>query len=144
MREIYAMQFVPAEEDGIRVTCRDLPGLLTFGDDDAEATELAADALATLIGHLIAEGEDLPMPTPPQPGERLIELPPSLAVKAAVHRAWRATGYSKSDLARQLSISVDDVERILDPHHSTRLDRMVEAARVLGVRLSIEATPTAA
>lgn len=144
MREIFAMKLTSIGEDGIEVTCRDLPALLTFGDDEADALAMGADALESLVTHLIEREEDLPVPTPAEADEHPVELAAPLAVKAAVYRAWRAAGISKSELARRLGLGNTEAHRILDPTYGTRLDRMADAARVLGIRLSIEAVPTAA
>lgn len=144
MREIFAMKLTPAGEDGVEVTCRDLPALLTFGDDEAEALAQAADALASLVAHLIDRGEDLPVPTPAEAGEHAVELAASLAVKAAVYRAWKKAGISKSELARRLGVADTEARRILDPNYGSSLDRMADAARVLGIRLAIETVPVAA
>lgn len=105
---------------------------------------LAADAIAAIVEHRIKEEEDLPEPSAAQPGEHLIALPAQLAAKAAVYRAWKASGLRKTELARMLGRNEGEVRRILDPKHGTKLAQLDEAARALGGSLAVEFRPQAA
>ena len=66
---------------------------------------------------------------------------PESAAKAAVYRAFKASGLKKVDLARQMGRNEVEVRRILDPHHGTKLGQLDEAARALGGRLSVAFEP---
>jgi antitoxin HicB len=137
MYEAYAVRLEPDGSGGVDVVCRDLPQLITGGRDRASALALAVDALEVVVaGHMDLD-EDLPLPTPAEPGEVLIPVRAALAAKAAVWRAWRASGLTKSDLARRMGVAETEVRRILDPGHATKLDRLDEAVRALGGRLVI-------
>ena len=72
----YAIRLNPDDGLGLRVTCRDLPELLTWGDDEAKALEMAADALEVVVSAALAEGRAVPPPSAAMPGERLVELEP--------------------------------------------------------------------
>jgi antitoxin HicB len=125
-------------EDGIfQVSCRDLPGLISAGPSAKEALTNAADALDVLVGYLIDKGHDLPAPSPAEAGEVAIALPTTLAAKAAIYRAWKASGISKSELARRMGVADNEAHRVLDARHPTKLDRLDQAARVFGKRLVV-------
>jgi antitoxin HicB len=82
----YPVRLTPDAGVGILVTCRDLPELLTWGDDEAEALAMAADALEVVIAATLAEGRPVPRPSEALPGERLIALPPGLAERVVDNR----------------------------------------------------------
>ncbi len=52
------------EPEGISVTFPDLPGLLTCGEDDADALRMAKDGLELHLFGLEQEGAPIPAPTP--------------------------------------------------------------------------------
>jgi antitoxin HicB len=61
----YTVVLHPAEEGGFWVDVPALPGVFTQGETEAEALEMAADAVRTHIEGLVADGE--PVPTETQP-----------------------------------------------------------------------------
>jgi len=129
-------------EDGdYVVSVRDLPEVVTAGDSLREALALAADAIEVIVEGRMDDNEDLPAPSPVQPGEHAVSLPAHLAAKASVYAAWKAAHVSKSELARRLNRNEGEVRRILDPHHGTKLDQLEAAARALGSRLVIAFEP---
>ena len=134
----YAIRITPDGHGGFDAACRDLPQLVTGGATEAEALDMAADALEVVVAGHMSAGEDLPAPTPAEAGEHLVPVPAAMAAKAAVWRAWRASGISKSELARRMGVAENEVRRILDPDHATRLDRLDQAARALGARLVVD------
>lgn len=134
----YAIRIAPDGDGGFDATCRDLPQLVTGGRTEAEALALAEDALEVVVAGHIDEDEDLPSPSPAEPGEHLVVIPAALAAKLAVWRAWKAAGISKSELARRMGVAEGEARRILDPGHATKLERLDEAARALGARLIVD------
>lgn len=120
------------DDGGYVVTCRDLPEAITQGDTVEEALSEAADALEEAIAGRIEDRLEIPAPTPARRGERLVSIPPSMALKAAVYLAVQEAGISNSELARRMKLDEKEARRILDPHHPTRLQRIEEALSVLG------------
>lgn len=143
MHDAYALRF-EREAGRWRVSCRDLPQLVTSDVDEAQAATKAAEALEVVVMEYIDRNTDLPDPSPAEAGERLVHLPAALAAKVAVWRAWRAAGISKLELSRRMGVPENAVRRILDPRYGTGLDKLDEAARALGVRLAVTAIPVAA
>lgn len=127
------------ERDGedFVVVVRDLPEVVTSGYSVEEALGLATDAVKVIVEGRMDDNEDLPRSSPVEPGEHPVDLPAHLAAKASVYSVWRASGLSKSELARRLGRNETEVRRILDPHHGTKLDQLEEAAKVLGTRLVV-------
>lgn len=58
----YAVKLTPADEGGFVVTCRDLPQLITQGDDKAEALSEAADAMDEVFAAYMQDGLAFPAP----------------------------------------------------------------------------------
>jgi antitoxin HicB len=119
-------------DGGYVVTCRDLPEAITQGETVEEALAEAADALEEAIVGRIEDRREIPMPSISKRGERMVSIPPSMALKAAVYLAVQEAGISNSELARRMKLDEKEARRILDPHHPTRLSKIEEALSVLG------------
>ena len=129
----YAVKLTPdKDEGGYVVTFRDLPEAITQADSVDEALAEAADCLEEAIAGRIDDGREIPSPSSPKRGERIVSVPPSMALKAAVYLAVREAGISNSELARRMQLDEKEARRILDPHHPTKLPRIEAALAVLG------------
>ena len=125
----YPIAFVREESGDLRVVVRDWPEIVTWGADETEALAMAEDALDVVVGAALDEGRDVPPPSTRRPGEVFVPLKATLGAKVAVYTAWKASGLSKSELARRLGVAEGEVRRILDPRHGTRLETLDAAAR---------------
>ena len=132
MRFTYPAQLEQHSEDEVVVSFRDVPWCHTSGGDVAEALVEAADALEEAVAWYISEGEAVPMPSSPLPGEYEVALPPEMAAKAALVLAFRASGLSRVALAERLGVHDRVVRRMLDPRHGTSVSRINDALRLLG------------
>jgi antitoxin HicB len=130
----YACRFEP-DPPGFVVTCRDLP-VVTAAETPAEATRMAADAIATVLSDM-AVGE-WPQPSPPRAGEQLVTLPPLLTAKAALWAVMGETGVDQSELARRLGCDEKEVRRLMSFRHRSPIDRIAAALAVLGKRIVID------
>jgi antitoxin HicB len=131
----YAIRLEPAKEGGYVVTCRDLPEVVTQGDDLEEALAQASDAMDEAFAARIDDGEDFPEASAPRKGEYVVAPSSDLSAKAALYLVMKEAGISKAALARTLQVDEKEVRRLLDPHHPSKLPRMEEALRALGKRL---------
>lgn len=136
MQLAYAVSLRP-EEETLIVRCRDLPELLTFGSNEAEALTEAEDALDVVLLTYVEKGLPLPPPSPPAPSERLVAPSAQVAAKLAVIAAFQAAGISKSDLARRMGVAEGEARRILDPDYGSKLPALASALRALGKRLTL-------
>lgn len=117
----YAVKLTPDKKDGgFVVTCRDLPEAITQGETVEEALAEAADCLEEAIAARIDDERVIPMPSASKRGERLVSVPPSMALKAAVYLAVREAGISNSELARRMQLDEKEARRILDPQSSDK------------------------
>jgi antitoxin HicB len=71
----YAVALSRSRDGGFVGRCRDLPALVTQGDDRAEALTEAADAMDEVFATLMKLGREFPLPTPPRRGEHLVSPP---------------------------------------------------------------------
>jgi antitoxin HicB len=137
----YAVRFAPAEEGGYVVTCRDLPEVITQGEDVQDALAQAADAMEEAFAARMDDGLNFPAPSPPASAGVPGLTPARDVVKAALYLAMREAGISQADLAERLGVDEKEVRRMLDPLHGTKLPRLAQAVQVLGRELRIELVP---
>ena len=133
----YAVLLSPAEEGGYVVTCRDLPELITQGENADEALEQASDAMDEVFATYLTEGLDFPEPSKARRREHMVAPPPETVAKAALYVAMRRARISKVQLAKRLGVDEKEVRRLLDPHYGSKLPRIAKAISVLGQRLVI-------
>jgi len=98
----YAFKLTPAEEGGFVVSCRDLPQLVTQGDDLAHALVEAADAMDEVFATYMLGGLALPVPSKARRGERMVCTLAEIIAKAALHVAMSESGLTKVQLAKRL------------------------------------------
>ena len=135
---VYPARFEPGEKPGVMVvTFRDLPEAITQAMGAMDASSEAADCLEEAIAGRIADGRDIPLPSPARRAERMIPVPAPMAAKAALYLAMRNAGLTREELARKLGCDPREVRRMLDPRHPTKLPRIKEALDVFGMRLVI-------
>jgi predicted RNase H-like HicB family nuclease len=123
----YPAQFEPQPEGGFTISFPDFctqarPGGGGYGKaaDYEEALRQAADLLDTIVASHLAEGWDLPSPSPAR-GRPLIALDPLVAAKAELYRAMRAGGVTQAELAGRLGVELRQVLRLLDPKYKSRI-----------------------
>ncbi|MGQ0663738.1 MAG: type II toxin-antitoxin system HicB family antitoxin [Pseudomonadota bacterium] len=133
----YPVILRPDDNDTLMVTSPDFAELVTYGSDIDDALAHAADALVTAISFCMDERRPIPKPSSAR-GRPVVPLSTQVAMKVALYRAMRSLGLRKADLARRLGWEQNQVDRLLDPIHATRLDKLDAAFAVLGKRVSIE------
>jgi antitoxin HicB len=133
----YPVLLKRAAEGGYVVTCRDLPALITQGEDKEDALTQAADAMDEVFATLMKLDKPFPPPSEARRGERLISPPVETVAKAALYSTLRDAKITKVQLAKWLGIDEKEVRRLLDPHYHSKLPRIAEAISLLGKRLVI-------
>jgi antitoxin HicB len=132
----YPARLEPAEEGGFIVTFPDFGIGVTQGDTREEALTQAADLLETMVANYMAEGWELPKPSPAR-GRPLVHLEAVVAAKAELYRAMKAAGVSKEELARRIGLPPEKADRLFSIHHAKRLDKLAAALAALGRRLVV-------
>jgi antitoxin HicB len=118
---------------------------VTQGDNEEEALDMAADALALVIESYIEQGKRLPDPVLRRGRKyRSIRLPAMQAAKVELYRLFLGSGLRKVDLARRLSIPKTVIDRLFDLNHHSRLDQIEAAFRALGKEIAIQVRDAAA
>lgn len=133
----YPVKLSPAEEGGFVVTFRDIPEAITQGDSQEEALEMAKDALITAMDFYFEDKRSVPSPSALENGEQFVELPPSLASKVLLLNEMVNQKVTASDLARRMGTIPQEVNRIIDLHYITKIDRIAQALSALGKRLEL-------
>ena len=133
----YSVLLKAAEEGGFVVTCRDLPPLITQGENKEDALAQAADAMDEVFATYMLEGLTFPTPSKTRRGEYSVAPPAETMAKAALYTAMSEAGITKVQLAKQLGIDEKEVRRLLDPHYASKLPRIAQAIQLLGKRLVI-------
>ncbi|MBZ5580693.1 MAG: type II toxin-antitoxin system HicB family antitoxin [Acidobacteriia bacterium] len=132
----YPATFRKGRDNGrVFVTFSDFPRSATDGADMAEAAEQAADCLGSAIAFALVYREEIPRPSTPGRGQRMVPVPLWIAPKLALHWRMRDLGINNSDLARKLGVTEAVVRRMLDPDHATKTAKLETALQALGQKV---------
>lgn len=135
---LYPAKFEPAPEGGFVVSFRDIPEALTQGDSHEEAVSMAADALAVAMDFYFDDRRSVPLPSPAERGEVMIELPVSVAAKVLLLNELVSSGVSNAELARRMKTRPQEVQRIINLGHATKIDTIAAALHALGKKLEVQ------
>lgn len=125
------------DEDGFVITFRDIPEAITQGDTHNEAMEMAEDALLTAMDFYFEDNRQVPLPSKPKKDEVLINLPISAATKVMLLNTLLEKGVTQAELAKLMGIRPQQVTRIVNLEHTTKIDTVEKAFRALGRELDI-------
>ena len=138
MRYAYPCILTPEVEGGFFVQFPDVPGALTCGDDQAEALEMAEDALIVIFCAYVDNDEDLPIPSPVAEGQHLVAVPPQVAAKLSLYTAMREHGITPAALAITLGITEDAVVNLITPDYDSHITAIMRALHAVGRGLVVE------
>jgi antitoxin HicB len=135
----YPAHLEPQPEGGFTVTFPDIPEAITQGEDVEDALLHAADVLESALDHYIENGLSIPAPSKAKRGQRVIELPASYAAKILLLNEMAAQKVRPAELARRLKVTPQEVNRLIDWRHTSKIDGIAQALKVLGKTLDIRA-----
>jgi antitoxin HicB len=128
------------EKDGsLLVTFVDIPEAITQGVSEEEAMAMAREALETALDFYFEDKREVPMPSTPKRGQPVVELPASLSAKVLLLNEMVRQGVRPAELARRLKTTPQEVNRLTDLRHTTRIDGVAAALKALGKRLEMQA-----
>jgi antitoxin HicB len=135
---LYPVRLKAAEEGGYIVTFPDIPEAITQGEDIEDALRHGADALESALEYYFDARRPVPLPSQPKRGQRVIELPASVAAKALLLNEMLRQKVRPAELARRLGTTPQQVNRLTNIRHVTRIDGIETALRALGKRLLLK------
>jgi antitoxin HicB len=134
----YPVILEPGAKGTILVSFPDVPGALTYGQDEEEALARAVDALETMFIAMIEDREPIPVPSVLKRGRRFVVVPPLTEAKIELYRAMRAHRVRKTELARRMNCHLPQIDRLLDLKHASRFEQLEAALRTVGKQITIE------
>jgi antitoxin HicB len=134
----YPAIFEQGQDGYIVVTFRDIPEAITQGNNEAEAIDMAQDALMTAFDFYFEDRRTVPAPSKPKLGEHLIEVPPSVTAKILLLNEMIAQKIKPIDLARSMCVKPQEVQRLMNLSHHTKIDTIDVALSALGKHLNIQ------
>ena len=132
----YPVKLEP-DTGGYVVSFPDIPEALTQGDDREEALAMALDALVTSFDFYFEDGRPVPSPSPVT--NDYVDVPASVAAKVLLLNTFLASGLTQVELAARMGIKKQEVTRLFDLHHSTKIDTIQKALVALGKSLELHA-----
>jgi antitoxin HicB len=100
---------------------------------------MAKEALETALEFYFDDQRQVPMPSRPKRNQAVVELAPSIAAKVLLLNEMLRQKVRPAELARRIGTTRQEVNRLTNLRHATKIDRIDEALRALGKRLYLEA-----
>lgn len=132
---------VKMRKDGkfLMVTFPDIPEAHTQGDSVEDALEMAKDALETALDFYFETHRAVPMPSKPRRGQHLVSLSVSTSAKVLLWNEMIQQHVKPAELARRLHMTRQEVQRLTDVRHTSKIDGIAGALRALGKTLEVRA-----
>lgn len=132
----YPVNLEPNESGSYGVTFPDVPEAITFGENREHALAMAADALESALDFYFEDRRPVPTPSPAG-GRPTVALPASVAAKALLFNEMLAQGVKPVELARRLNVPRQEITRLLNPRHATKIDAIDSALKAMGRNLEL-------
>jgi len=108
---------------------------------------LAEPHVSRLQARIIRQHDDwyiedrrmIPSPSKPKPGQHQVELPASYAAKILLLNEMSLQKVRPIELARRMKVTPQEVNRLLNVRHATKIDSIANALKALGKTLEIRA-----
>jgi len=133
----YPAKFAAEDGGGYSVTFRDIPEAITQGETIEEARAMAVDALVTAMDFYLEDGRRVPGASAAKRGEELVSLPASVVSKVLLLNAMVDKRMRPADLARAMGVKPQEVNRITNLHHATKIDTLEQAFKAMGLQLQL-------
>ena len=124
-------------DGGYVVSFRDIPEAITQGETVEEALAMAQESLEMAMEFYFEDKRAVPTPSKPKRGQRVVELPASLSAKVLLLNEMVNQNIRPAELARRLNTTPQEVNRLTNLRHTTRIDGIAAALQALGRHLEI-------
>jgi antitoxin HicB len=121
------------------VTFPDIPEAITQGDNREHALAMAKEALELAMEFYFDDRRPAPLPSRARKGQAVVNLYPSVAAKVLLLNEMLRQKVRPSELARRIGTTKQEVNRLTNLRHPTKIDRIDLALQALGKRLIIKA-----
>jgi len=121
------------------VTFPDFSEAITQGNDIEDALRHGADVLESALDYYIEDGLPIPVPSKLKRGQYLIELPASYTAKILLLQEMAVQKVRPAELARRLKVTRQEVNRLIDWRHTSKIDGIAAALKALGKNLEMRA-----
>lgn len=127
------------KDGGFVVTFKDVPEAITQGETVPQALASGKEALESALDFYFEDKRAVPAPSKPKRGQHVIELPASLSAKVLLLNEMIAQNVRPAELARRLKTTPQEVNRLTNIRHTTRIDSIATALQALGKQLELRA-----
>lgn len=135
---MYPVTLTPDKDDGgFVVTFVDIPEAITQGDTVPEALAAAREALESALDFYFEDKRAVPLPSKAKRGQQVVELPASLSAKVLLLNEMVNQNVRPAELARRLNTTPQEVNRLTNLRHTTRIDGIAAALQALGKHLDL-------
>ncbi len=135
---MYPVTLTPDKTDGgFVVTFEDIPEAITQGETEAEALAAAQDALESALDFYFEDKRAVPAPSKPKRGQSVIELAASLSAKVLLLNEMLKQDVRPAELARRLNTTPQEINRLTNLRHTTRIDGIAAALQAMGKHLDM-------
>ncbi|MFV0575594.1 MAG: type II toxin-antitoxin system HicB family antitoxin [Vibrio sp.] len=131
----YPVKITP-DGDNFMVSFPDIPEALTCGETVEDAKQEAVAALITAFDFYFEDERPVPMPSHHLELD-LVEVPLSVWAKVLTLNTMLETKTSQIELARRMGTRKQEIQRIVNLHHNTKIDTLNSAMMAMGKHLSI-------
>lgn len=138
------MQYpVIIEQDGNGFIAKfpDIPEALTCGSTYKETLAEAQDALITAFEFYVEDNRPVPAPSAQQKNQDLVEVPPSIWAKVILLNTMIEKDVSQAELAKKSGKTRQEMQRITDIKHATKIDTLNTALKAMGKQFVLEVAP---
>lgn len=119
------------------VSFPDIPEALTQGNTRHDALQAARTALITAFEFYFDDNEAIPLPSAVGAEDTYVEIPLSVASKVLLLNAFLESKITQQVLANRIGRPKQEITRLFDLKHTTKIDAVQIAARVLGKELAL-------
>jgi len=129
---------VSIEKDGQTFMARfvDIPEALTCGDTYEEALQEAQDALLTAFEFYFEDQCPVPMPSPLE-DRAYVTVPASVWAKVLLLNTMLTERVTQAELAKRIGSRKQEMQRIINLGHNTKIDTLNKALEAMGKHLNI-------
>jgi antitoxin HicB len=100
---------------------------------------MAAEALESAMNFYFEQRRTLPAPSKAKRGQPVVELPVSLSAKVLLLNEMIKQKVRPAELARRLHTPPQEVNRLTDIRHTSRINGIAGAMKMLGKTLEVRA-----